>query len=881
MLDLTREMNYFKLMMKNNSQTDALLHRQGTLGTFSGVFTPSILTILGIILFLRLGYVVGNAGLGRALVILFLANGISVLTSISLSAIATNIKVKGGGDYYLISRTLGPDFGGALGIVLFLAQSVSIGFYCIGFGEVLAQAIPLSILGAHWPQVVAAGAVLFLFLFAWLGADWATRFQYVVMGILILALVSFFWGGIVKWETANLVRNWRQPLEAPAFWVLFAIFFPAVTGFTQGISMSGDLKDAGKSLPLGTFLAVGVSIMVYFVSAIIFSAALPQTVLTGDYAAMNNVATFGFLITAGVIAATLSSAMASFLGAPRILQSLASDRIFPFLLPFAKGEGVTNNPRRGVLLAGTIAIATIALGNLNVIAPIVSMFFLISYGLLNYATYFETRSASPFFRPRFKWYDGRLSLLGALSCLGVMLAIDITAGLISTAVLFSIYQYLQRTSGPARWADGQRSYHLQQVRDHLLAAAAEPEHPRDWRPQLLLFSDSPERRAPLLTLAGWISGNTGLITVVQIIEEQGVKAIKLQKETEKDLKKEIAAYNMGVFPLVVSASNFELGIDMLVQAAGIGPLHTNTILFGWLDKETSRKPHIRKTLYDKRLKRVFKQGRNIIVLDAKQERWQAMLSIPEKERRIDVWWWDDATGRLMLLLAHLITRTKDWDDARIRVLSAAIKADMQGPVETLKTFLEDVRIDAEPVELETVDAATVALESSDASLVLMPFQIKGDRSLDPFGDPVENIINRLPSVAMVLAAEDIDLEAEPEEGKAGEMATALDQLSEAEKKAQRAEKEKEKISKKLDEKLAKLSTVEKTETEPSKIQQVRSEVFDAEAEAEKAARKAAKAEVKVIQAVQEAADTGAKLPDERAQDLILSDGPEDESPKRP
>jgi len=304
-------------------------------------------------------------------------------------------------------------------------------------------------------------------------------------------------------------------------------------------------------------------------------------------------------------------------------------------------------------------------------------------------------------------------------------------------------------------------------------------------------------------------------------------------------------------------------------------------LFGWLDKETSRKPHIRKTLYDKRLKRVFKQGRNIIVLDAKEERWQAMLSIPEKERRIDVWWWDDATGQLMLLLAHLITRTKDWDDARIRVLSAAIKADTQGPVETLKTFLEDVRIDAEPVELETVDAATVAQESSDASLVLMPFQIKGDRSLDPFGEPVEKIINRLPSVAMVLAAEDIDLEAEPEEGKAGEMATALDQLSEAEKKAQRAEKEKEKISKKLDEKLAKLSTVEKTETEPSKIQQVRSEVFDAEAEAEKAARRAAKAEVKVMQAVQEAADTGAKLPDERAQDLILSDGSEDKSPKLP
>ncbi len=868
-------------MAKNNPQTEISPDRQGTLGTFSGVFTPSVLTILGIILFLRLGYVVGNAGLGRALVILVLANSISVLTSISLSAIATNIKVKGGGDYYLISRTLGPEFGGALGIVLFLAQSVSIGFYCIGFGEVLAQMLPLSNFGLYGPQLVAGGAVIFLFIFAWLGADWATRFQYVVMGILTAALISFFWGGIMNWDATNLAQNWRGPLDGPGFWILFAIFFPAVTGFTQGISMSGDLKDAGKSLPLGTFLAVGISIVVYFLSAVIFSASLPQSVLRGDYTAMKVVATFGFLVTAGVIAATLSSAMASFLGAPRILQSLASDRIFPFLLPFAKGEGATNNPRRGVLLAGAIAIVTIGIGNLNVIAPIVSMFFLISYGLLNYATYYETRAASPFFRPRFKWYDGRLSLLGGVSCLGVMLAIDISAGLISVAVLFSIYQYLRRTAGPARWADGSRSYHLQRVRDHLLAAAAAPEHPRDWRPQLLLFSDRPERRAPLLTLAAWITGNTGLITVVQIIEEHGAKAIKLQKETENALEKETAAYELGVFPLVVTASNFEIGIDMLVQAAGIGPLKTNTILFGWLFNETSRKPHIRKTLYDRRLKRIFKQGRNIIVLDAKEDRWEEMLLVPETERRIDVWWWDDATGRLMLLLAHLITHSKDWDDARIRVLSAEKKTDVVGPVENLKTFLDDVRIDAEPVELETVDASTVEQQSGDASLVLIPLQIKGDRSLGPFGEPVENIIDRLPSVALVLAAEDIVLDAEPEEGKAAEIASALDHLAEAEKKAQKMEKEAETASLALDEKLARLSDMEKLEASPSEIQAVRDAVFEAEDAAELATRKTAKAETKARQAAQDAADTGAKLSDELSQDLTSSDSSKNKPPKLP
>jgi amino acid transporter len=196
--------------------------------------------------------------------------------------------------------------------------------------------------------------------------------------------------------------------------------------------------------------------------------------------------------------------LASFLGAPRILQSLAADRIFPFLNLFAKGSGPTANPRRGVLLSTAIAFATVAYGHLNLIAPVVSMFFLISYGLLNYATYFEARSQSPSFRPRFRYFNKWLSLAGALACLGAMLAVDLTAGVVALAVLFAIFQYLKRTAGPARWADSRRSYHLQLIRENLLAAATEPEHPRYWRPQILAFSDNSERRSQLLRFSSWI-----------------------------------------------------------------------------------------------------------------------------------------------------------------------------------------------------------------------------------------------------------------------------------------------------------------------------------------------------------------------------------------
>jgi amino acid transporter len=848
------------------NDNSARMPHAGALGTFAGVFTPSILTILGIILFLRLGYVSGNAGLGRTLVILLLANGISVLTSISLSAIATNIKVKGGGDYYLISRTLGLEFGGAIGIVLFLAQSVSIGFYCIGFGEVTAGLVSKFLPYAHLPQLVALTAVGALFILAWLGADWATRFQYLVMAVLVSALISFFIGGFRQWNTATLIQNWSAPLTAPGFWVLFAIFFPAVTGFTQGVSMSGDLKDPGKSLPTGTFLAVGVSIVIYFLSAVVFCAALPQDVLANNYNAMQKVALFGFLISAGVIAATLSSAMASFLGAPRILQSLAGDRIFPFLTPFAKGVGLANNPRRAVLLAGGIACTTIGLGNLNLIASVVSMFFLISYGLLNYATFFETRSASPFFRPRFRWYDGRLSLLGGISCLGAMLAIDMASGLVAVAVLFSIYQYLKRTAGPARWADGNRSYHLKQVRDHLLAAAEEPEHPRDWRPQILLFSDNIEKREALLKLAAWIASNSGLITVVQIIEAKGAQAVKLQREGETALRKNIAASGLQAFYLVATAASFDQGLDVLVQSSGIGPLKANTILFSWFSRNGIDRPHVRHMIYSNRLKRIFRQGRNIVILDAKPDAWQRLETTPEADRRIDVWGWNDATGRLMLLLAHLMTRSKGWHDAGIRVLGEVAQHQAEADAENLGNFLKDVRIQAEPVELEHLTVDVIVAQSADASLVFLPFQLKGNMSVDPFGNPVETLLNQLPAVVMVLAAEDIILDAEPEEGLAAEMAAAADSLSEAEKKVQKAEKEAQKAAKVFDEKLTALSRTEATEIDEEKIEELKKEVFKAEAEAEKASRKAAKAEAKAQQAAQDAEALGVALPDKKEND---------------
>ena len=845
-------------MTQDSRKKPETVKKQGTLGTFAGVFTPSILTILGIILFLRLGFVVGSAGLNRALIILLLANGISILTTFSLSAISTNLRVKGGGDYYLISRTLGLEFGGAIGIVLFLAQSISIGFYCIGFGEVLAGIVSTSN-PKIFSQAVAASAVAFLFIFAWLGADWATRFQYVVMAILGAALISFFIGGLGKWRPELLAQNWSAPENGLPFWTLFAIFFPAVTGFTQGVSMSGDLKEPGKSLPFGTFLAVGISIVVYFGAAVIFAGSLPSATLTSDYAAMKKVASVDFIIAGGVIAATLSSAMASFLGAPRILQSLSGDRIFKFLLPFAKGSGPMDNPRRGVLLSTGIAFATVTLGQLNLIAPVVSMFFLISYGLLNYATYFEARAGSPSFRPRFRFFDKRLSLLGSLFCLATMMAIDIKAGIVAIAVLFSIFQYVKRTAGPARWADSRRSYHLQQVREHLFAAAAEPEHARDWRPQLLLFSDDSHRRKQLFQFANWIHGRSGFTTAVRIIEAKGLKMTKQKEDAETALREDITRNDIDAFPLVLTVPDLSIGIHTLVQAFGMGPLRANTILLNWFEQLPKSDPESREHRYGRNLRTAYRLGKNIVVLDAKTDGWKDLKSIPAEKRRIDVWWWCDASSRLMLLLAYLITRREPWEDAKIRVLAACFSPEENETVEDLRNFLEEVRIEAEPEVVIKPNPDAVAAYSSDASLVFLPFRFRGNQPIDPFDAPPENILSRLKNVAMVLAAEDIDLDADPEEGEAGEMAALHDAATDAQGEAEAAGKEAEAASVLAEEKLERIKQAALSETDEEEIATLKKEAVEDKQRAVETARTATIASAKADRAAQAALKAGVKL----------------------
>ncbi len=847
----------------DNQHIDVESRSPGRLGTFAGVFTPSILTILGIILFLRLGYVTGSAGVARILIILAIANTITILTSLSLAAVATNLKVKSGGDYYLISRTLGYKFGGSIGIVLYLAQSVSVAFYCIGFAEALSAMLDTSLS----PPILAAIAVSALFILAWLGADWATKFQYVVMLLLTLALASFYIGGIEQWQKSIFLANWQAPENTQPFWLLFAIFFPAVTGFTQGVSMSGDLKDPGKSLPLGTFLAVGFSIVVYLTVIILFAGVLPGSVLIEDYQAMQRVARYGFLIDAGVIAATLSSAMASFLGGPRILQSLAADKIFPILSFFSKGSGETNNPRRCILLTAGIALLTISLGQLNLIAHIVSMFFLISYGLLNYATYYEANTGSASFRPRFRFFNKYLSLAGCLACLGILLALDTNNGILALAIIFGIFLYLQKRDTPSRWADSSRSHYFSRVRKNLQQMAAMPKHQNDWYPYLLAFTRSRESRQKLLQFGDLICGNTGLMSAVHIISHHGNAPIRRQTKALKELKEDISQSGVTCYPKVIHAADFSVALSITLQAQGIGPLRGNTLLTNWYKESESRLPGLERLKYGHNLRSAYQHEYNLVIFHCDSGKWKHLNSPESRNDTIDIWWKeDDDSSRLMLLFAYLVTRNKLWHGSEIRVFVSGQESHFLKTRENLLQLFTEARIPAKPQLVDDMNPETILEYSRKSGLVFLPFRIRQSRLTDVSGYSLNRILPQLPATAMVMAAEKIDLDSEPEEGVAADLAKAMDTLYDAEKRLlqrereqQNAEEEVEFITSQLKDKQAQAEG----DADSAEIAELKKTLASAEELRDQLSRKTAKAKGRFDLAVERVRTLGGFVNDEK------------------
>jgi hypothetical protein len=455
-----------------------------------------------------------------------------------------------------------------------------------------------------------------------------------------------------------------------------------------------------------------------------------------------------------------------------------------------------------------------------------------------------------------------------------MLAIDPATGIVAISILFAVYQYLRRAADPARWADSRRAHHLQRVRENLLAANIAPEHPRDWRPQIVAFSEDLERRPRLLRLAGWLEGGSGLTTVVTLLEGKDLLLSKRKQEAEHQLQRDVREHNPAAFPLVLTSRNIELAVHALLQAHGIGPLRVNTVLLNWLDTHNDSGMGFREFLFGRQLKTLHRLGCNIGVLYAQAEAWQRLMDTPPDQSRIDVWWSDDATGRLMLLFAYLMTRSEAWKGAPLRLLVFAGDAPESDREATLNDILSDARIQAEIVFAGDRDAAAVAEMSSASDLVFLPFRFHGNLIRLAMDGPAETLLQQLPTTVLISAAEDIDLGAEPEEGAAAELAEARDRQKKKIQLAEAAEAQAVEAALAADaaeEILRKAMARPQARDDQDRIQALIEERDRTAAAAEKTRRKAAKARVKADQA-QEALEDGAPSVETSHDDVLPKNG---------
>ncbi len=492
-------------------------------GMFGGVFTPSVLTVIGVILFLRTGWLVGNTGLGGALLIILIAHTVTVATGLSLSSITTNIRIGAGGAYTIIARSLGLEVGGAIGIPLYLSQSISAAFYIAGFTEAWIVLYP-----EHPPQLVAATSWAVLTLIAYIGAHWAIRIQYVIMAAIVLSLASFFIGN-PDIETAT-PELWGRFQGAP-FWTAFAIFFPAVTGIMAGVSMSGDLKDARSAIPKGTMWAIGIGFLAYVGAAIIYAYRAGTETLLENPAIMIDISTLGWTFYVGVFAATLSSALGSLVGAPRTLYALGEHGVIPGSKFFSQ-KTVTGQPRNAVILTSAITLVFVLAGTLDTIAQLLTMFFLITYGMVNLVTFIEKVTGIVSFRPSFR-VPTFVSLYGAVACLFIMLVISPITGFLAILVTAGIYFMLVRLGLKTRWGD---------VRSGLLSTIAGwaarqavhlPRHEKSWTPDILLPLEVPRESSTLIRFARDICYPGGSVIAFSVTEEgHRSKLVELDKALE-------------------------------------------------------------------------------------------------------------------------------------------------------------------------------------------------------------------------------------------------------------------------------------------------------------------------------------------------------------
>ncbi|XP_066989480.1 bumetanide-sensitive sodium-(potassium)-chloride cotransporter-like isoform X3 [Macrobrachium rosenbergii] len=620
-------------------------------GWLEGVYMRCLLNIWGVMLFLRVSWMVGQSGIIQALIIVICANLVTVITTLSMSAVATNGRIQAGGVYYMISRSLGPEFGGSIGLMFTVANSIAAATYIIGFCDSLKDMLKYEFDGTtvidggvNDTRVVGTVTLVAVLGLAIVGMDWVTRVQMGLLFLLIGSQIDFIVGAFIGPTSTeeeaqgflgfnlevikeNVIADYRRfEGSNQNIFSVFGVFFPAVTGIVAGANLSGDLKDPAVAIPKGTLGAIFTTFITYIIYPVFLGAATlrdasgnvtlyesyinetseeeyhfrDNPVFTNqscnvgepgderepcEYGLQNSaqvmelMAAWGPLIYAGCFAATLSSAIASLVGAPRVLQALAKDKLYPGIFLFSKGYGANNDPVRGYLLVFVISLGCIMIGDLNVVGTLLSNFFLASYSLINFSCFHASLIKSPGWRPGFKYYNLWVSLVGGLLCLIVMFLIDWVMALVTFVVVIALYLFVSYRNPDVNWGSSTQAQTYVTALKATLDLVSVEEHVKNYRPQLLVLSGTAGSRPPLIDFAHSITKNISLLSLGHVI--QGPQTQRIRNALTRQSYNWLSRHKIRAFYSLVEGNNLEEGSRSLFQLVGLGKLRPNMVLLGY------------------------------------------------------------------------------------------------------------------------------------------------------------------------------------------------------------------------------------------------------------------------------------------------------------
>ena len=710
-------------------------------GTFLGVYTPSILTILGLIMYLRFGWVVGNVGFFKTVLIVLMASSITFITGLSASAIATNIKVGVGGEYYMISRSLGLEPGGAIGIPLYLCRTLSVTFYCYGLSEAILVLWPESrgILPSYALQGLTITFIILVTALSGKSAKLVLRSQIpimIIVGASIIALII----GVLSQDIHAPISEATYLTAPEGFWYVFAVFFPAVTGFTAGIGLSGDLKDPKKSIPKGTLGAVLSGAIIYLIIPLLLAitGALTLEQMADPEAGVTiwtRLAVFGpWIVYPAVWGAVLSSAFGSILGGPRILQALSMDGIVPKFLSKLSKSG---QPTIATWISGIIAIAAVFLGGLNTLAQYVSVLFLTLYVAVNVSAAVEQLIKEPSYRPKIHvhWI---ISLLGALAAMVVMWLINPLAFMFALGLEILIFIYLISKKLEQQWGDASTGIWMHMSRYALLRLNTKKVHSRNWRPIIILFIRDIKEHMQLVKFTEMLGQNSGLLTISKLVTLEDTPELQRRNEFALEMQKDLAKEGLQALTEVNVVSDLKRGMYQVAASHGVAGIKTNTVVFGWSGTQEGRIQELQI------INELSSTGKNILMVHVNKPFTNRI------NKRIDIWWrGKDTNADLMLLLSYLIRLNSKWKKAVVTIFSVvASEEEKRNMEQDIKFAISEARIDAEIHVLvkKGKDVVGLLLEKSSKADLVFSGLARGNDHIEERVEIIERIANSLKMV---------------------------------------------------------------------------------------------------------------------------------------